>query len=101
MKKTFSLKAEGKADARVVDSIKHEVRKYVKREHAKELPAGFALWTFQCKVGADRDSALECVLGDISAKIDAVANSGATEVYIEVIAAASHRPLSSETPTGR
>jgi hypothetical protein len=98
MKKVFSFKAPGKADARVVESVKHEVRKYVKREHNKALPDDFDLWTFTCKVGATSDAAVECPLGDVSAKIDEVANSGGIEVYVEIIAVASKHPSSSETP---
>jgi hypothetical protein len=101
MKKVFPFKATGKADARVVDSIKHEVRKYVKRERGKALPEGFDLWAFTCKVGATREAAAECALGDVSAKIDEVVNGGSTEVYIEVIAVPTHRAPSSETPIGR
>jgi hypothetical protein len=101
MKKVFPFKAAGKADARVVDSIKHEVRKYVKRERGKDLPEGFDLWSFACKVGASRETAAECLLGDVSAKIDEVVNSGGTEVYIEVIAVPTHRAPSSETPIGQ
>ncbi len=98
MKKTFPLQQPGKAPARVLDSIKHEVRKYVKREHAKDLPEGFDLWTFECRVGASAEAAAECPLGDVSAKIDEVANTGVPGVYIEVIAKPAKRPPSSEAP---
>ena len=57
MKKTFSLHAPGLADARVVEAIKHEVRRYVKRERSKRLPEGFEVWEFSCKVGSDPSSA--------------------------------------------
>jgi hypothetical protein len=99
MRKVFPLQEPGKAPARVLDSIKHEVRKYVKREHHKDLPEGFDLWTFACKVGATAETATECLLGDISAKIDqAAATTGATGVYVEIIAVPAKRPPSSETP---
>lgn len=100
MKKVFPLHDPVKAPARVVDAVKHEVRKYVRREHNKELPEGFDLWAFACKVGPNAESAKACVLGDVSAKIDEVATGGASEVYVEVIAAAEKRPISSEAPAG-
>jgi hypothetical protein len=52
MKKTFQLKEPGKDDQRVLDAIKHEVRKYVKRERRKTLTTGVDFWDFDCKVGA-------------------------------------------------
>ena len=86
MKKTFSLHATGKADARVLDSIKHEVRKYVKRERKKPLPEGATEWKFECRVGADPASAESTPLKDISAAIDrAAAGRGVDSVYIQIL----------------
>jgi hypothetical protein len=98
MKKTFPLHAPGKADARVLDSIKHDVRKYVQRERRKALPEGFELWDFACKVGAEPGGAQACPLGDISSAIDAVAKTGAPAVYIEILAAPGHRSGPSAVP---
>lgn len=92
MKKTFPLQAPGKADARVVEAIKNDVRKYVKRERRKKLPEGFTLWDFACKVGATPDTAQPIALNDITGAIDAAATAAATHIYIEIIAAAGHRP---------
>ena len=57
MKKTFPFKVPGIADPRVIESIKNDARKYVKRERRKTLPEGFDLWDFNCKVGPDSASA--------------------------------------------
>jgi hypothetical protein len=92
MKKTFPLKAPGKDDARVLDAIKHDVRKYVKRERRKTLPEGFHLWNFDCKIGPDPATAQPQPLKEIGPAIDAVAQTGATGVYIEILAAPGHRP---------
>lgn len=100
MKKLFPLQEPGKERPRVVDAVKHEVRKYVKREHRKALPEGFDMWTFACKVGTSAATAAECALGDISAKIDQVESGGADAVYIEIIATPTQRPPNSETPAG-
>src|SRR5687768_18479940 len=74
MKKSFPLHVRGKADARVLDAIKHEVRKYIRRELKKPLPEDAARWTFACRVGADETAAQPSQLKDIAAAIDAVAN---------------------------
>lgn len=92
MKKTFSLHATALADARVIEAIKHEVRRYVKRERAKTLPEGFEVWEFSCKVGSDSASAEPKELREVTSAIDAVAASGAANVFIEIVARAAHRP---------
>ncbi len=86
MKKTFSLHAPGKADARVLDAIKHEVRKYVKRERRKPLPEGFDGWSFGCKVGASAALAEDVSLKDISHAIDRVAGGSNSEVFLAIVA---------------
>ena len=105
MKKLFPLTAPGKADARVVESIKHEVRKYVKRERRKPLPAEFELWDFACKVGTAPASAESKSLRDVGTAIDAVAAAGTEAVYVEITAIPSRRtplerPAISPSSTG-
>ena len=36
MRKTFQLQVEGKNPDRVLDAVKHEIRKYIKRERRRE-----------------------------------------------------------------
>jgi hypothetical protein len=98
MKKTFPLQARGHAPQRVVEAIKHEARKYVKRERGKKLPEGFEVWEFNCKVGATAVAAEVVLLKDISPAIDAVVQSGSPGVYLEIIAVAAHRtpPVASD-----
>ena len=95
MKKMFSLHAPGKADARVLDAIKHDVRKYVKRERRKTPPAGFGSWEFTCRVGGDATSAQEAPLKAVSSAIDAVAETGVDAVYVEINAVPA-RPAPTE-----
>src|SRR3954462_9465189 len=73
VKKTFSLQHRSKAEARVLDTVKHEVRKYVKPERGKPLPEGFATWRFDCKVGSSAATAQIVDLKGISSAIDAAA----------------------------
>lgn len=92
MKKTFSLHATGKADARVLDAIKHEVRKYVRREHRKPPPDGFDRLEFECKVGASAAEATAVSLKDISSALDTVARAGGSTAYVEIVPKPTHRP---------
>jgi hypothetical protein len=94
MKKTFPLQAAGKDDARVRDKIRQEVNKYVRRELRKPLPEGFDRWEFACKVGATPMEAQPRVLKEVGGAIDAAALAGATQVYVEIVAA----PVRRETP---
>jgi hypothetical protein len=84
MKKTFPLQAPGKDDARVRDKVRHEVNKYVRRCRRKEVPEGFAMWEFVCKVGVSAANAESRALKEVGGAIDAVAAAGATEVYLEI-----------------
>lgn len=98
MKKTFPLQIPGQADARVVEAVKNEVRKYVSRERRKTLPEGFDLWNFRCKVGPDRDGAGDCELGNLTPAIDEVVRARAPAVYVEIMAEPGKRILPSESP---
>ena len=50
MKKTYPLTAEGKHPDRVLEAVKHDIRKYFKRERSRPVPAGADFWDFDCKV---------------------------------------------------
>jgi hypothetical protein len=87
MKKTFPLKASGQADDRVVESIKHEVRKYVKRERRKPVTTGVDFWDFNCRVGHDQLPPGETHISAVTDAIDAAAKTeGVTSVYVEILA---------------
>ena len=94
MKKTFPLHAARKQPPRVIESIKHEVRKYVKREQRKKLPEGFDLWEFACRVGPTSATAEPAPLKNLGTSIDAVAGTDASEIYIEIIAVPATRKVS-------
>ena len=96
MKKTFKLHAEGKNPDRLLESIKNEVRKYVKRERRKTLPAGVDYWAFECKFGITSEVAEELKLAEITKKMDEVATAGGVEFYVEIIAAHGIRKVRDE-----
>lgn len=91
MNKTFPLQAPGKDDARVRDKIRHEVNKAVRRKHQRPLPEGFNRWEFTCRVGATQAEASPRTLAEVGPAIDAVAQTGAPSVYIEIAAAPGQR----------
>ena len=46
MRKIFPLEVHGLKPPRVIESIKHDVRKYLKRERRKALPEDVDFWDF-------------------------------------------------------
>ena len=74
MKKTFKLNDEGKHPERVLEAVKHEIRKYVKRQRRVPLPEGVDFWDFDCRFGTTQDNATVVHFATITGLIDAVAN---------------------------
>ena len=91
MKKNFPLEVPGKKPPRVIDSIKHEIRKYLKRERRKTLPKGVYFWDFSCLVGPDITKAENTHIAAINKKIDTLSKEGVSSIYIEVHAKHGHR----------
>ncbi len=85
MKKNFPLQAEGKHPDRVLEAVKHEIRKYFKRERNRALPKGVDFWDFDCKVGLTTDNAEVARVGAVIEAVDAAAKTGATSVYVEIL----------------
>lgn len=91
MKKTFPLQLPGRDDARVRDKIRHEVNKSVRRSQRKTPPEGFAQWEFICRVGTSPENAESKTIKEVGRAVDAVAETGATAVYVEVEAVPAQR----------
>jgi hypothetical protein len=85
MKKNFPLQAEGKHPDRVLEAIKHEIRKYFKRERSREVPKGVDFWDFDCKVGLTEDKAEGVRVSGVIEAVDAAAKTGAASVYVEIL----------------
>jgi len=85
MKKTFPLTHPKIKPARLADSIRAEISKYIKRERRKELPEGIDFWDFDCKVGADAASADEQHISAVSKAIGQVLEEGNDTVYVEIL----------------
>ena len=94
MKKIFKLTDPKKHEDRVLEGIKHEIRKYVKREKNKKLPdSKFTYWGFDCKVGATPQTAKMVDLEVLIKELDTIKASGATECYVEILAKVVEKPL--------
>ena len=86
MRKTHELTHPRHAPERAVELVKHSIRKYLKRERRKELPEEFDFWAFDCRIGADEDSAEPVEVGDLVKAIDPFVEQGLGAVYIEILA---------------
>ncbi len=97
MKKTFQLAQEGKNPERLLEGIKHEVRKYIKRERRRALPEGVDFWDFDCQFGPAQESAAMVHLSQIVPAMGAVVQSGGTQFYVEILAKHGHRTARPDT----
>lgn len=91
MKKTFSFEATNHKPARVIETTKRDLRKYVARERRKKLPEGVDFWDFDCRIGKDSVTAQSVHLSALHAEVDRVFESGASEVYVEILAKPGRR----------
>ena len=101
MKKTFQLAIEGKNRDRVLDAVKHEIRKYIKRERRRVLPEGVDYWDFDCKFGLAQETAEVVHLATITDLIDGVAKEMGEKFYIEILVKPGHRKARPAGPAGQ
>lgn len=85
MKKTFQLNIENKNKDRVLEAVKHEIRKYIKREKRKNLPENVDFWDLQCKFGKNQDESVEIKFIDITKNIDEASSENWDSFYIEIV----------------
>ena len=98
MKKQFPLTSEKQAPARVVEQIKSDVRKYLKRERKKALPEGVDFWDFACKVGLGEAAPETKHVEEVIPAIDAAAATECPSVYVEILAKPGHRKSKGDAP---
>ena len=97
MKKTFTLAHPKLPLPRRVDAIKHEIKKYFKRERNKALPTGMNYWAFDCRFGVSAATATSVFPSDINKCIDEVVAQEGSEFYVEILAkACKHGPRSTD-----
>ena len=100
MKKNFPLQAEGKHPDRVLEAVKHDIRKYFKRERNRDVPKGADFWDFDCKVGLTSDTAEVVRVSAVIDAVDAAAKSGAAAVYVEILSKHGVRVIKHGSPQG-
>lgn len=91
MKKTFKLTHEKIKPERQVEAIKHEIRKYLKRERKRDLPKGADFWDFDCRFGDDLASSDVIHLSEIDKFIDRAVAKELGSFYLEVLAKPAQR----------
>jgi hypothetical protein len=85
LKKTFELQAANKKPERVSDSIKNELRKYIKRERKKKLPDDALFWDFECRFGQTSDTAESLSASELIKALDRAYAASWEKCYIEII----------------
>ncbi|WP_332776660.1 DUF6172 family protein [Polaromonas sp.] len=91
MRKTYQLNIEGKNRDRLLDASKHDIRRYVKRERSRALPAGVDYWDFDCKFGSSEATATVVHFATLMGLIDTVAKEGGEQFYVEIVTKHGHR----------
>jgi hypothetical protein len=91
MKKLFPLEVPNHQPPRVVESIKAEIRKYLKRERRKALPEGVDFWDFDCRAGKDSESSEVIHVSEITKPVDTAFKEKWSSVYIEILAKPGQR----------
>ena len=84
MKKLFPLTHPKIQPARLVDSIRAQMNKYIKRERNKKLPDGVDFWDFDCKVGGSMETATDTHVSVLSNAIGDILDAGNESVYLEI-----------------
>jgi len=96
MKKTFQLTHPKIKIDRMVDSVKHDIKKYIKRERNKTLPEDADFWDFDCKFGDTEQLAEEVHHSAFNKLIDQARAKDLTSFYIEIIVKPANRQFKSE-----
>jgi hypothetical protein len=84
MKKTYKLEHPKIKVPRVVDSIKHDIKKFLKKERKKQLPSGTVYWGFDCKFGQSEETAVEVHLSSLMKNIDELVAQDIMIIYVEI-----------------
>ena len=84
MKQTFKLDHPKIKVARIVDSIKHDIKKHLKKEREEKLPTGAKYLVFDCKLGKSEEDAVAVPMVELSKSIDELVEDKATTIYVEI-----------------
>jgi len=91
MKKTFKMTHPKIKVPRLVEAIKYEVRKYIKRERGKVLPPDVDFWDFDCRYGIDEARSEVIHLSAINKSISEAEAQQLESFYLEILAKPGYR----------
>ena len=91
MRKTYLLNIDGKNRDRLLEAAKHDIRKYVRRERSRALPASVDYWDFDCRFGNSEAEAEPVHFASLMTSIENVASAGGDQFYVEVVTRHGHR----------
>ena len=91
MKKTFQLTHPKIKRPRLIEAIKNEVKKYIKRERRRDLPTDYDFWDFDCRFGHTAEVAEPIHISEINQHISQAEHEAIDSFYLEVIAVAKAR----------
>ena len=86
MKKTFQLTHQKIKPARLIEAVRRDVKKYLKREKRKSLPDGVDYWDFDCKFGPTEVEAEVILASEISKCISEAEAENLESFYLEILA---------------
>lgn len=96
MKKTFKLSHPKIKVPRLVEAIKYEVKKYIKRERRKTLPPNVDFWDFDCRFGVDEASSDVIHVSAINKSISQAESKQLESFYLEILAKPGYRTSKSK-----
>ena len=70
--------------ARLADSIKHDIKKYLKKERAKVREEGVPFWDFDVVTGSTEASASPIELREINQHIDTAVEREANGIFFRI-----------------
>lgn len=91
MKKTFKLTHPKIKYERLIEGVKSDIRKYLKRERKKKLPEGVDFWDFDCKFGSTPEDSKTIHVADFGKSIDKAQLEKMESFYVEILAKQGHR----------
>jgi hypothetical protein len=98
LRKIFKLEENNKNRDRTLESVKNEIRKYLKRERRKKLSdTSTMFWDFDCKFGKNKDDANVIEITEITKLLDITAKENWQECYVEILAKEVAKPIKEET----
>jgi len=91
MKKTFIITHPKIKPARRIEAVRHDIKKYLKRERNKKLPEGVDFWDFDCKFGLTAEESEVIHVSNIGKSIDTAQEQSLDSFYVEIVAKPGHR----------